>query len=100
MSDHGSAAEPPPPATRQFAAYEVITIGCLMTGLAGLCTTIVVVIGLPALLSGGGVSIGSVLSAAMLPRFIGGTPIGAGVVMILIGRHMLRSGQRGGPPRP
>lgn len=76
---------------RRFVAYSLIAVGWLIVVTAGLCTGVVVLMGLPGLLSSG---LRNILETAMLPLVFGGVPILGGVGLIFLGRRM-----RGNPGR-
>jgi len=84
---------------RDFFAGALIAIGWLILSLAGLCTSAVVLIGVPAVFSTSGLSadtLGLLLVGALYPLFIGGIPMAIGAGLIAAGRSI----RRAAPPTP
>jgi hypothetical protein len=79
---------------KNFFGYALMTIGWLIAGSAGLCTTVVVGVGL---LSMTPETAASTFSYAPIPLLFGGIPIVVGIAMIYAGRYLLRSGKRHPP---
>jgi hypothetical protein len=75
---------------RDFFGYALMTVGWLIAGTTGLCTTVVVGVGL---LSITPETAANTFSYAPIPLLFGGIPILAGVAMIYAGRYLLRSGK-------
>jgi hypothetical protein len=87
---------------RGFLAGALIAIGWLILGLAGLCTSAVVLIGVPMVFSTGGLSLdtlGTLAVGALYPLFIGGIPMAIGAGLIAMGRGIGRAGASTPPPR-
>jgi hypothetical protein len=76
---------------RDFFGYALMTVGWLIAGTAGLCTTVVVGLGL---LSMTPETAANTFSFAPIPLLFGGIPILVGVAMIYAGRYLLRSGKK------
>jgi hypothetical protein len=87
---------------RDFFAGALIAIGWLILSLAGLCTSAVVLIGVPAVFSTSGLSmdtLGLLAVGALYPLFIGGIPMAIGAGLIAAGRGIRRAGASTPPPR-
>jgi hypothetical protein len=97
-------SDPPQPASgdvRDFFAGALVAIGWLILSLAGLCTSAVVLIGVPMAISASGFSMDTLellLVGGLYPLFIGGIPMAIGVGLIAVGRSIRRSGGAATPP--
>jgi hypothetical protein len=80
--------------TGVFFGYTLLTIGWLIAATAGLCTTVVVGLGLTSLTTA------NILDYAPIPLLFGGIPILIGIGMIFLGRFLVRTGkvQQNNPP--
>lgn len=88
---------------RDFFAGALIAIGWLILALAGLCTSGVVLIGVPAVFATSGLSmdtLGLLAVGALYPLFIGGIPMAIGAGLIAIGRSIRRAATNTPPPTP
>ena len=73
---------------RNFFGYALMTIGWLIVGTAGLCTTVVVGFGLVSLNAS---TAAEIFSDAPIPLLFGGIPILVGIVLIYAGRYLLKN---------